>query len=211
LKRDYLRLEVGMVGSATEMVTQSLKYIQDKEKVKECVEQLVAVEGQAIVFAKTKRRATMLSNKLRQQGFNADAIHSDRTQYEREATLKRFRNGSLRFLVGTDVVGRGVDIKGIAQVINLDMPQDVDTYVHRIGRTGRAGAAGTAMSYFTQNDTGLAKELVKILKSSTQEVPSWLAQMATEASGGKGRGGSRGGAMRPSGGNYRSPYARKSK
>jgi len=142
---------------------------------------------------------------LSQKGFRVTAIHGDCSQPEREVALRSFRNGKVNVLIGTSVAARGLDIDNVTHVINYDMPDSVDDYVHRIGRTGRAGNTGLAIAFFNpQTDRNLAKPLVKLLQESRQETPDWLAREALKPrikgairgrrGGGKGRwGGNKGG------------------
>ena len=117
-----------------------------------------------LVFVATKREADMLEEYLYNQHFPATSIHGDRTQTEREQALKSFRNGQAKVLVATDVCARGIDIPNVAMVVNYDMPNQIEDYVHRIGRTGRAGNDGSASAFITPKDARLAKDLCKILQ-----------------------------------------------
>lgn len=110
--------------------------------------------------------------------------------------LRSFKSGNTPILVATDVAARGLDIPHVAHVINFDLPNDIDDYVHRIGRTGRAGKSGLATAFFNENNTSLAKSLAELMKEANQEVPDWLTRFAGRASyGNKGRrGGARFGA-----------------
>lgn len=95
----------------------------------------------AIIFCRTKRRATTLNEALLAHGYQSDELHGDLSQAKREAVMKRFREAKLQLLVATDVAARGLDVEGVTHVFNYDMPHDVESYIHRIGRTGRAGVA----------------------------------------------------------------------
>merc|ERR1739844_25843 len=128
------------------------------------------------VFVETKRNADFLASALSSEGFPTTSIHGDRLQREREEALSDFKNGSKPILVATAVAARGLDIKGVAHVVNYDMPKDIDEYVHRIGRTGRVGNTGKATTFFDPGfDSGVAGDLVKILSECQQEVPDYLA------------------------------------
>jgi ATP-dependent RNA helicase RhlE len=104
-------------------------------------------EGRSLVFVRTKRGADRLVKRLRSSGVEAVAMHGDKTQGQRERALARFERGDVATLVATDVAARGIDVADIARVINYDVPEDQDTYVHRVGRTGRAGNTGTGISF----------------------------------------------------------------
>ncbi|KAI9005054.1 P-loop containing nucleoside triphosphate hydrolase protein [Hyaloraphidium curvatum] len=141
------------------------------------------------------------------QGFDAEALHGDLMQHERDTIISNFKKQKFNILVATDVVGRGLDIPAVRNVINYDVPKDIDTHVHRIGRTGRAGVKGNAWSLVTPKEDHFAGLLVRNLEESGQIVPSALLSLAHKNSrfrqrgGGRGRRGGRGGAgMRGRGG-----------
>lgn len=106
----------------------------------------------AIVFGRTKRRVDELSEALQKRGYSADGLHGDLSQNQRDNVMRKFRDGSIDVLVATDVAARGLDVSGVTHVINFDLPQDPESYVHRIGRTGRAGKEGTAWSFVTPRE-----------------------------------------------------------
>lgn len=106
----------------------------------------------ALIFGRTKRRVDELTKGLQARGYKAEGIHGDLTQQKRMSVLRQFKNGELQFLVATDVAARGLDISGVTHVYNYDIPQDQDSYVHRIGRTGRAGAKGVAVTFVAPNE-----------------------------------------------------------
>lgn len=115
--------------------------------------------------------------------------------------LRSFKSGKTPILVATDVAARGLDIPHVAHVINFDLPNDIDDYVHRIGRTGRAGKSGLATAFFNENNSSMAKSLAELMKEANQEVPDWLTRFAGRTSyGNKGR---RGGGGRFGGRDYR--------
>jgi ATP-dependent RNA helicase DDX5/DBP2 len=130
--------------------------------------------GRVMIFVETKKGCDQLTRSLRGEGIMVKAIHGDKTQQDRDETLAEFRSGHIAILVATDVAARGLDIKEVRMVINFDMPGTIEDYVHRIGRTGRAGATGTAVSFFTEKHSRLARELVVILQEAQQEVPPKL-------------------------------------
>ncbi|HEY0829411.1 MAG TPA: DEAD/DEAH box helicase [Bacilli bacterium] len=106
----------------------------------------------AIVFCRTKRRANTLNALLVERGYNSDELHGDLTQAKREQVMKKFRNAKIQLLVATDVAARGLDIEGITHIFNYDIPHDVESYIHRIGRTGRAGQTGIAFTFVSPTD-----------------------------------------------------------
>ncbi|KAF4683060.1 hypothetical protein FOZ60_009740 [Perkinsus olseni] len=134
-------------------------------------------EAKALIFCNTKREVDQLTQMLRSQGYNAVCIHSDKEQSEREWVFAQYRDGDVRLLVATNLMGRGVDIKNIQFVINYDMPQSIEEYVHRIGRTARAGAHGTSITLFTAQEGRHAQDLVDILNEAGQNVPEFLSML----------------------------------
>jgi len=201
---DCLFLKVGRVGSTTESITQHVKYMRTADKQTEVVKDLKATPGRTLVFAETKRATDSLARYLFSQGFAATGIHGDRAQREREAALRAFKSGLIQVLVATDVAARGLDIDDVTHVINYDLPANIDSYIHRIGRTGRAGNVGKATCYFTDEDKGLSKAIVKVLKEANQATPDWLVTMSLGVRKGGGgamrRGGGGGGRFNPYGG-----------
>ena len=106
----------------------------------------------AIIFCRTKRRASTLNEALLAHGYQSDELHGDLSQAKREAVMKRFREAKLQLLVATDVAARGLDVEGVTHVFNYDMPHDVESYIHRIGRTGRAGGNRMAITFAAGKD-----------------------------------------------------------
>ena len=123
-----------------------------------------------LIFARTKRGADRIAKHLRNAGMGSDAIHGDKAQNARQRALKRFRDGSIRALVATDVAARGIDVDGLSHVINYDLPDDPENYVHRIGRTARGGAEGIALSLCDEDQRGLLFDIEKIIRQSVPVV-----------------------------------------
>ncbi len=121
-------------------------------------------QGTFLVFSRTKHGADRISKKLERLGHDADVIHGDRSQSQRTAALKGFQNGKHRVLVATDVAARGIDVQDIAHVVNYDLPNASDDFVHRIGRTGRAGAKGVATTFVMPQEKHDARKLERELK-----------------------------------------------
>ena len=130
-------------------------------------------QPKAIIFCQTKRMVDMLIERLDQYKYVAEAIHGDMPQSKREKVLRDFKEGRVQILVATDVAARGLDVDDISYVINYDMPEDVETYIHRIGRTGRAGKEGTAVSFVTAEEEHLVHEfeLRTGMEITKREVP----------------------------------------
>merc|ERR1711982_23252 len=117
----------------------------------------------------------MLCRSLRQDGFSARAMHGDKSQDERDWTLREFKSMQSTLLVATDVAARGLDVDDIRIVVNFDFPNDMESYIHRIGRTGRAGKKGLAVSFFVSLKNGrLAKDLIECLNKTNQIIPTEL-------------------------------------
>merc|ERR1712157_674569 len=150
---------------------------------------LTVQEGLILIFVETKRSCDYVEDVLCAKGFPACSIHGDKCQREREESLRSFKNGRTPVMVATDVASRGLDIPNVTQVVNFDLPTNIDDYVHRIGRTGRAGNTGAALSYVNERNSGLIRELREMLDENDQEVPAWLNQMASYS--GRGGGGGR--------------------
>jgi len=180
LKPSHLFLKVGKVGATTEDIKQTIKLVEDHSKEQQVLKDIKETPGRTLVFSETKRDTDKLARFLFAQGLPASGIHGDRSQTEREAALRAFKNGRIQVLVATDVAARGLDIDDVTHVINYDMPKVIDSYVHRIGRTGRAGNLGKATSYFNGSNKGIAKDLIKVLSESKQEVPPFLAVFKDE-------------------------------
>ncbi|CAN4094830.1 unnamed protein product [Withania somnifera] len=199
---NYIFLAVGRVGSSTDLIVQRVEYVQETDKRSHLMDLLHAqrangVHGKqalTLVFVETKKGADSLEHWLCMNGFPATAIHGDRTQQEREYALRSFKSGKNPILVATDVAARGLDIPHVAHVVNFDIPNDIDDYVHRIGRTGRAGKSGLATAFFNENNSSVARALADLMQEANQEVPAWLSRYAARPSHGGGknrRGGSR--------------------
>ncbi|GBF12135.1 DEAD/DEAH box helicase [Tepidibacillus infernus] len=142
---------------AKEITVPSIKqeYVEVHEKQKfDVLCRLLDIESPelAIVFGRTKRRVDELSEALNKRGYSAEGIHGDLTQAKRDSVLRQFKDGTIEVLVATDVAARGLDISGVTHVYNFDIPQDPESYVHRIGRTGRAGKAGLATTFVTPRE-----------------------------------------------------------
>lgn len=147
----YYFLRVGRVGSTTEMITQKMMFVEDHDKRSMLVDLLDSVPGLTLIFVETKRGADALEDFLYSQRMAVASIHGDRTQVERERALHAFKRGVTRILVATDVAARGLDIDGVMHVVNYDIPNNVEDYTHRIGRTGRRGNNGLATSFVNHN------------------------------------------------------------
>jgi len=213
---DPLMLKVGRVGGAATSVTQRVIRVEGRDKTDKTAELLREVPGKTIVFVNTKREADNLEYDLNALGHPSASVHGDKDQRERERALGDFKAGRIEVIIGTDVLGRGIDVPEVTHVINYDAPDEIEDYTHRIGRTGRAGHLGIATTMITGANRNLARELTQMLAASKQEVPEWLADMVPNRGGGGGRrgggrgrggggggGGGRGGGYSPYGGGGR--------
>lgn len=135
------------------LISQSYIEVHERQKF-EALSRLLDMESPelAIVFGRTKRRVDELSEALQKRGYAADGLHGDLSQSQRDAVMRKFREGSIDVLVATDVAARGLDVSGVTHVINFDLPQDPESYVHRIGRTGRAGREGSAWTFVSPRE-----------------------------------------------------------
>ncbi|XP_009134609.1 DEAD-box ATP-dependent RNA helicase 14 [Brassica rapa] len=199
---------------ANKSITQHIEVVAPMEKQRRLEQILRSQEpgSKVIIFCSTKRMCDQLTRNLTRQ-FGAAAIHGDKSQPERDNVLNQFRSGRTPVLVATDVAARGLDVKDIRAVINYDFPNGVEDYVHRIGRTGRAGATGQAFTFFGDQDSKHASDLIKILEGANQRVPPQIRDMAARGGGGMnkfsrwgpssgGRGGSSGYGGRGGGSGY---------
>lgn len=192
--KEYIFLAVGRVGAASKDVTQRLEWVEQHDKVDFVIDFLTRVpEGLILIFVETKRGADHLEQVLIRNEFPAASIHGDKSQREREDALKMFKSGQAPILVATDVAARGLDIPNVTQVINFDLPSNIDDYVHRIGRTGRVGNVGNALSLMNEKNRNIAKDLAELLHEGQQEVPHWLGYNHHNRGKSGGRGGGRGG------------------
>jgi ATP-dependent RNA helicase RhlE len=123
-----------------------------------------------LVFTRTKRGADRVAVTLNKGGISAAAIHGDKSQQARQRALQNFKNKSLTVLVATDIAARGIDVDDLSFVINYELPNVPETYVHRIGRTGRAGASGSALSFCDQEEKEYLRDIIKILKKDIEIV-----------------------------------------
>lgn len=173
LSRKYLnnpvRIAVGATTAPAANIRQELIKTTDAAKYGELINQLQNREGSVLVFVKTKYGAERLAQKLAKENQAADAIHGDLRQSRREKVIAGFRQRKFRVLVATDIAARGLDIPHIESVINYDLPQCPEDYIHRIGRTARAGAAGTAVNLLTPKDASRWKEIYKLMNPTARE------------------------------------------
>ncbi|KAE8733975.1 DEAD-box ATP-dependent RNA helicase 37 [Hibiscus syriacus] len=186
---NYIFLAVGRVGSSTDLIVQRVEFVPESDKRSHLMDLLHAQrengehgkQALTLVFVETKKGADSLEHWLCINGFPSTTIHGDRSQQERELALRSFKSGKTPILVATDVAARGLDIPHVAHVVNFDLPNDIDDYVHRIGRTGRAGKTGLATAFFDESNLSLARPLAELMQEANQDVPPWLTHYASRA------------------------------
>lgn len=135
-------------------------------------------DDKIVVFIGKKSQCAHISSELSMKYINCTSMHGDMEQSDREQSLDDIKSSKSRILLATDLASRGIDIDDITMVINYDFPGDIESYVHRVGRTGRAGRTGKSISFFTRRDWANAKPLIGILEEANQTVPSELIEMA---------------------------------
>ena len=157
------RIAVGSLSTPIEKIKQETFQITQDKKYHELINQLVERNGSILVFVKTKHGADKIVKRLKYDGHSADAIHGNLRQSKRERVINNFRNGKSRILIATDVAARGLDIPLIQHVINYDLPQVPEDYIHRIGRTGRAGKSGSALTFLTPSDRSMWNSISRLI------------------------------------------------
>lgn len=158
-----LRVEVSPPGKAADKVTQEIFFVAHMEKLDLLVKLLNEYTGSTLVFTRTKFIAKRIALSLRNKNFTAAEIHSNRSLSQRREALDGFKSGRYRVLVATDIAARGIDVSGIAVVINYDLPEKPEDYVHRIGRTARAGREGRAISLATPDQRGNVRLIERLM------------------------------------------------
>lgn len=171
LLRNPVEISVAPVSTAAERVSQTLHPV-DKGRKAELLSHLIRDQSwhQALVFSRTKHGANKLVKRLEQDGIQSAAIHGNKSQAQRTKVLDQFKRGSLQILVATDIAARGIDIDQLPQVVNFDLPDVPEDYVHRIGRTGRAGAEGEAVSLVCADEIRQLKAIERVLKGPISQI-----------------------------------------
>lgn len=159
-------VEIAPSGTTAERVTQELFIVKKDDKLKLLNKILVQYNGPVLLFSRTKHNARKITQKIREMGFSAAEIHSNRSLVQRREALEGFKSGRYRVLVATDIAARGIDVTGIELVINYDLPEDAQNYVHRIGRTARAGHKGHAISFATPEQRSDVRDIEKIIRKT---------------------------------------------
>ncbi|MEX2568821.1 MAG: DEAD/DEAH box helicase [Cyclobacteriaceae bacterium] len=168
---DPVKIEVSPVSSAAETLQQYV-YFTNKDKKKDLLTHILKNRDldQVLLFSRTKHGADKITQNLNKENIHAAAIHGNKAQNHRQKVLSQFKNGEIRVLVATDIAARGIDIDKLKYVINYDIPEDAETYVHRIGRSGRAGESGTAISICEPEENGYVSDIEKLINQKIDKV-----------------------------------------
>ena len=166
-----VRISAGSTTVPIAKIKQETLQVYKENKYDELIDQLLARKGSILVFVKTKRNADRMVKRLKEEDHSADAIHGDLRQSKRDRVMNAFRKGVKRILVATDVAARGLDIPLIQHVINYDLPQVPEDYVHRIGRTARAGSEGSALTFLTPDDRSMWNSISKLIDPNFKASP----------------------------------------
>ncbi|MFH1192813.1 MAG: DEAD/DEAH box helicase [Candidatus Jorgensenbacteria bacterium] len=160
-----IRVEIAPSGTTVAKVTQELFFVEKHDKPRLLEKILYEYRGSVLVFSRTKFGARKITANVRTMGHTAAELHANRSLTQRRAALEGFKNGTYRVLIATDIAARGIDVKGIELVLNYDLPQSPEDYVHRIGRTARAGGAGHAISFATPDQKGDVRGIERLIRA----------------------------------------------
>ena len=205
LLNDPVKVEVTPVSSTVDTIEQKFYYVDQGNKTNLLLELLKdsSIES-ALVFSRTKIGANKMVQALVNNGHRAEAIHADKTQRARQKALKNFKERKTRVLVATDIAARGIDISALSHVINYNLPEVPETYVHRIGRTGRSGNHGIALSFVANNEKSMLRGIQQLTGKKLEEVTDHPYPLKDKSSG-SGNGNKRGRRRRPSSGQGQGP------
>ena len=184
--RDPLHVAVDPISSTREPISQAVYFVEKSNKLDKLLEILSdrAIDiDRALVFTRTKWGADKVARKLTRADVAAGAIHGNKSQGQRERVLKGFKQGQLRVLVATDIASRGIDIKELSHVINFDLPNEPESYVHRVGRTGRAGLAGAAISFCATDERPYLRDIEKLTNRKLDRPNGDAGAPRTQSSG----------------------------
>jgi ATP-dependent RNA helicase RhlE len=180
LLRNPVKVEVTPVSSTVDIIQQSVYYVEKHQKQSLLLELLKDHRIETLlVFTQMKHAADKLCKQLQRAGISAEAIHGNKSQNARQAALRNFKNRKTRVLVATDIAARGIDIDELTHVLNYELPNVPETYVHRIGRTGRAGAEGTAFSFCDWSEKTFLTDIQKLINKQIPVVKDHLFDVPT--------------------------------
>ncbi len=179
-----VRVEAAPASTTVEKVDQRVLFVP-KDKKRALLGELLNDKDMArvLIFTRTKHSANRVARHLHDRGIHSDAIHGNKAQNARQRALDGFRSGRIRALVATDIAARGIDVEGVTHVINFDLPNDPESYVHRIGRTARAGAAGIAISFCDHDERATLRDIEKTIRQSVpviEDHPYHAAEIAND-------------------------------
>ncbi len=169
-QKDARMIKVAAKELTVPLISQKFYRIKSQDKDAACVRLLEYYQPKlCLIFCNTKKKVEELAEVIKKAGYQAEGLHGDLAQHQRDVVMGRFRNGSTNILIATDVAARGIDVDDVEAVINYDIPQDIEYYVHRIGRTGRAGRAGRSFTFVSGKEIFKIREIEKICKTSVEE------------------------------------------
>lgn len=181
MMQNPVKVEVAPQGRPADRITQTLYHVPMAQKRLLLTQLLDDVAmNRVIVFTRTKHGANRVAQHLEKQGIGAQAIHGNKSQNARQRALELFRNGKARVLVATDIAARGIDIDDISHVVNFELPNDPESYVHRIGRTARAGGEGAAISFCDATERGYLRDIERLIGSKIQVEAHTLPELTPE-------------------------------
>ena len=205
---DPLRIEIAPQATPVERIEQSVRHVAAGGGKTEALRDIFVDPGleRVIVFTRTKHRANRVAEQLERMGVSAAAIHGNKSQAARQKALNRFREGKCRVMVATDIAARGIDIDGVTHVVNYELPNEPESYVHRIGRTARAGASGVAIAFCDPSERKYLRDIERLLKTSLTVVgdgPEGAETAPPKRRGGgrRGKNGNQGHGQRPANSN----------
>ena len=191
LQTNPLSVNVTPKVTSVEAIDQQVMFVERNQKHAVLKAVLRASDvGQALVFTRTKRGANSVAEQLSHSGLRATAIHGNKSQNARERALEQFRRGRVQVLVATDLAARGIDIDGITHVVNFEVPDEPESYVHRIGRTGRAGASGIALSFCSSSERGELRAIERLIGQKLKvigDIPPGIPEALETRNSGSGR------------------------
>jgi ATP-dependent RNA helicase DeaD len=187
--KNPVRISVGSTSTPIDKIKQEVLHVKDGDKYNQLIREIYNRQGAILIFVKTRRGAEKMVKRLKFDDHDADAIHGNLRQNKRDKVIKAFRNAHFRILVGTDVASRGLDIPAIKHVINFDLPQLPEDFIHRIGRTARAGAEGSALSFIGGDDRSKWNAIQRLIDPNFKQDKNNRDRSGGDRRGGDRRGG----------------------